>query len=182
MKHLTWFDQTYFNPQAWLLENMQILQLNSDEILILLLIIHFQTHHISYDLNKLAHYSNLSIKNVDKIISKLIKKSYFSLQVLPDSLSFDLKNLYNYASTENKPQPNHILSIFEHEFKRPLSASEVDKIEDWLSKVPEDYLIHALREAIIYKKLNFGYIDKILLTWIHRNISLEQLNSGQRNG
>ena len=74
-----------------------------------------------------------------------------------------------------------IIEIFENEFKRPLSTNEIDKINYWLSQVDYAYLIHALREAIIYRKLSFPYIERILLDWVKNKVTLEQLNAGKRN-
>jgi DNA replication protein len=182
MSKVSWFNETYFNQQAWLLEHVHSLQLSSDETLVLLLIQHFQSFQRSIDLNGLAKHANLSVKAIDNVLSQLVKRGYIKINMLQTSLSFDLSPLYTDKPPEMKGDLTQVVLTFEQEFKRPLSAHEVDKIKDWLSKVEADYLTHALREAIIYGKLNFGYIDKILLAWITQNISLEKLNSGQKNG
>lgn len=182
MSKLSFSNTSYFNAQAWLLEHIHTLQLSPEEALVVLLIQHFQSFQTPIDLNKLATHANLSVKVIDKVLSQLVKRGYIKINMLQTSLTFDLSNLYTETPTESKGDFSHVLLIYEQEFKRPLSTHEVDKIKDWLSKVEPDFLIHALREAIIYRKLNFGYIDKILLSWLTQNISLEQLNSGQKNG
>ena len=44
-----------------------------------------------------------------------------------------------------------------------------------------DYVVHALREAVIYRQLKFPYIDRILNQWLKDGFSLEDLNAGKRN-
>lgn len=99
------------------------------------------------------------------------------------------KNDKNIKNEKNKElticKTSDLLQIFEREFKRPLTQMDIQKICDWESKVGYDYVIHALRECIIYntdgKKLNTNYLDSILVGWLNRKITLEMLNAGEWN-
>lgn len=57
--------------------------------------------------------------------------------------------------------------IFEKEFARPLTPMEGETITAWLETdgYPKPLVLLALKEAVFAGKLNFRYIDRILLEW-----------------
>jgi len=63
-----------------------------------------------------------------------------------------------------------IYTIFEREFARPLTPMELETITGWLEqdRYNEELILTALKESVFTGKLNFRYIDRILLEW-HRN-------------
>jgi DNA replication protein len=63
--------------------------------------------------------------------------------------------------------PSDIYSICEREFARPLSPMELETITGWLEqdRYNEELILAALKEAVFTGKLNFRYIDRILLEW-----------------
>ncbi len=92
-----------------------------------------------------------------------------------------------------KKQPNgnastakdkSIHQMFEEEFGRLLSPMECETISKWLDE--EQYaqalVLHALREAVFSGKLNFRYIDRILLEWQqHKVRTVEQAKEHAAN-
>jgi DNA replication protein len=75
------------------------------------------------------------------------------------------------------PAEAGLFSAFEHEFGRPLSPMECETIAGWLDqdRYPEELIRLALKEAVFAGKVNFRYIDRILLEWSRNRITtLEQ--------
>ncbi|CAM3979020.1 DnaD domain-containing protein [Lederbergia lenta] len=60
-----------------------------------------------------------------------------------------------------------LFSIFEQEFGRPLTPIECESLGMWMDQDGQDPVMikAALRESVMSGKLNFRYIDRILLEW-----------------
>lgn len=67
----------------------------------------------------------------------------------------------------------NIFPIFEQEFGRPLSPMECETLSQWLDRdrYPQELILAALREAVFCNKVNFRYIDRILLEWQRNQIN-----------
>lgn len=72
-----------------------------------------------------------------------------------------------------------LIELFENEFKRPLTSTELDKLSYLIDKVGIQYTIHALREAMIYRVHKFQYIESVVLSWIAKGLKLNDLNEGK---
>ena len=64
----------------------------------------------------------------------------------------------------------NVCSVFEREFGRPLSPMEVDRIRHWCEETDSMLIMEALRRAVMMGKMNFRYIDAILLEWRKNNL------------
>lgn len=64
----------------------------------------------------------------------------------------------------------NVCSVFEREFGRPLSPMEVDRIRQWCEETDSMLIMEALRRAVMMGKMNFRYIDAILLEWRKNNL------------
>lgn len=84
---------------------------------------------------------------------------------------------------ENDPNDplTQLIDLIQHEFKRPLSSFEVNKIQYWFDKVGDKYIIHAIREALIHRKTDINYLDRVLVRWTNDGITLEMLNKGEKH-
>lgn len=173
--------KNYFNRKNWILEESYKLDLCPLEVLIILNIEHFNEFNLPIDLNQLSRVCNSSTGEIDKSLSNLIRKGYLKIEILQDKVVYNTSGIYDIQKQVDDEQTSDIIEIFESEFKRPLSTNEIDKINYWLSQLDYAYLIHALREAIIYRKVSFPYIERILLDWVKNNVTLDQLNAGKRN-
>lgn len=171
----------YFNRKNWILEENYHLDLTALETLVLLNIEHFNEFNLAIDLNQLSNACNTSTNEIDKAITQLIYNGYLKIEMTQDNVVYNTDGLYDKATHIDQEVTSDILEIFEGEFKRPLSTNEIDKINYWLSQLDHAFLIHALREAVIYRKVSFPYIERILLDWVKNNVTLEQLNAGKRN-
>lgn len=74
-----------------------------------------------------------------------------------------------------------LFDTFETEFKRPLSQREFMMIGQWKESHEEQLILYALREATVYEKFSFDYIDKILCEWKRKGITVEKYESGEMN-
>ncbi|MEA5026349.1 hypothetical protein SDC9_155446 [bioreactor metagenome] len=157
-----WWNQRYFDKRNWILENLQKLNLSMAEALVLLLIDYFNEYQIDLSLNILSEKCQVSVEEIDNMINSLHTKGYLDVKVLNKKISFSLDGLF-----EEKDQSNYdtasLYELFESELGRILTQSELSKLNAWLQTYDVDEIINALREALIYKKKDFNYIQRILL-------------------
>lgn len=157
------YKESYFNKQNWLLEYFDKLNLNSDETLLVLLIMFCKDNKkvISYDF--LTSKLNKNIKEVDKIITSLVNKHYLKLSSNSKGLVFDIDSIYefdtsNYEVSENIDLYDKLGDIF----GKPLTPSELQKVNDLLETYSEKKFLEAVRIAEANKKLKLSYIEGIL--------------------
>lgn len=158
-----WYKESYFNANNWLLENYDKLGLNSDEVLMLLLIVLGKDNkqNISYDYFKKK--MGYSTSKIDEIIASLVTKKFLSIKPNERGIDFDIDAIFEfdpnqYEIIENKD----IYEIAEDLLCRPLSASELQRLSDMLSIYGETKVTDALRSAEAYRKNNLAYVEAIL--------------------
>ena len=154
------YQRRYFDRRSWILENISSLNLNSNEVLILLLIDYFNQYNESLNINTLSKGSNMEKTVVDDTISSLISKGYLVLLTDNEQVIFNIDNIFE--AKNEMIENNDIFEIFEAEFGRVLSQKEASTISEWLRIYDYNIIIKALREALIYNKKSINYIDKIL--------------------
>lgn len=72
-----------------------------------------------------------------------------------------------------------LLKIFKQELKRSLNAKEYQMFIDWCVKCDVKLIGYALREALMRNKLDFDYINKILVNWNKAGYTSEQYENGK---
>jgi len=129
----------------------------------------------------LEAFNNLLSKNIITLISEKNQegKRY-------DKVS--LENFYNnLIETKKKEEKGKlkedIFTIFESEFRRPLSGIEFEIIKAWLEKLySEELILAALKEAIYNGATNIRYIDTILHEWNKKGFkSKEDVDNHMKN-
>jgi DNA replication protein len=78
-----------------------------------------------------------------------------------------IKKITNHKSK----QTVNLYKSFEKEFGRFLSPMEIEQIDIWSQKMPQQMVLEALRRAVLMGKHNFKYIDSILLEWEKNNLN-----------
>lgn len=80
------------------------------------------------------------------------------------------------AKKAQQQAPTNVFLAFEEEFGRPLSPMECGMMNDWIDQdgIAEEVILVALREAVLSKKLNVRYIDRILLNWKQSGVRTAQ--------
>lgn len=136
-----------------------------------------------------------------KHLQYLVSEKYVDIIVETDddgfrSERYDLEPLYEKLADcyvreaerqreeEEKKRESGFLTKFEQEFGRPLSPMECELLAKWIDedKNTEELILAALKEAVFADKLNFRYIDRILLEWQRNRIkTAEQAKQFARN-
>jgi len=121
-----------------------------------------------------------------------VSKMYTQVRVVKDSIgknsidenSNTLGNISNSIDNEENTQSDELtelIELIESEFKRPISGFEIDKVRYWFDSVGYRYIVHALRECIIYRKKDINYLDKLLVRWTNDQVTLEMLDNGEHH-
>ena len=91
-----WYKHTYFNKEAWILENFDKLNLNSDEVLLLLLINHCMNNNLDVSYDYLSKKMNKSSKQLDKLISNLVARHYLNISTNDKGVYFDIDGIFEF--------------------------------------------------------------------------------------
>jgi DNA replication protein len=160
-----------------LISTYKSLTLSEDEVMVLLVAdycIEQGENLISPEL--LALKMNLDYKKISEILTQLVNKSLIFVEEENGKLCTSLRGIKQLLVAEflkqgqkdekSKPDTQHIYSIFENEFGRPLTYTEIETLKSWFELgYGEDKIVLALKEAVAAKVKNFRYIDRILLNW-----------------
>lgn len=158
-----WYKESYFDAKNWILENYEKMNLNSDEVLLLLLIVLAKENRkaINYDYLKIK--LNRNNKEIDKIISSLVEKHYLTLGTNAKGLVFDIDGLFEFDPEKYEISENsNLYDKLSNIFGKPLSNSELQKTNDLVNIYGEKKFLEAVRIAEAYKKLRLSYIEGIL--------------------
>lgn len=113
--------------------------------------------------------NELTVKDILKIeirVENNIHIEYLSLDNLYNKLAFLIVN-----SDEKKKENQNIYDRFEKEMGRPLSPIEFEIINGWqASKISDELILLALKEAVYNGALSLRYIDRILFDWSKKGI------------
>lgn len=174
-----WFEADYIDKRIWLLDHMGTLKLSAEESLTALLLVHFNDLNRPISLDSLSKSSGLSTEKIDKAMAGLSRKGYLSIRINGVDVNYLIDGLFEEKTILTSDAD--LIDLYQKEFKRTLSSTEIDKLNDWLSRMDRAFLVHALREALMYNKVNFSYIDRILAQWQKDKTTIAQLNEGKRN-
>ncbi|WP_051688320.1 replication protein [Desulfofalx alkaliphila] len=81
-----------------------------------------------------------------------------------------LKKYKEINNNNNNAREENMYSVFAKELGRPLSPMEVERIKQWSTQLSDELIIEALRRSVLMGKVNFRYIDAILLNWTKNNL------------
>lgn len=156
-----WWEAPHINRTYWLLEQLRQLNLTSNEAIVLLMIDYLSTTHQALDPQVLSQKCNLSLIEIDQIITDLGVKGYLKLKIKDNQVTFDYANLFNPTPVDQL-QLKEIFLLIEEEFGRPLTQPEMVQLNHWIKNYTRFQIIDALRYASVTKKLSFNYINRIL--------------------
>lgn len=91
----------------------------------------------------------------------------FESEILKEDLSYQLSNCNAFEK-------------FEDEFARTISQVETTRLNEMIAEHGQLKVMYALREAVVYKKFSFDYIDRILLGWEQKGLTVEDYEEGKR--
>ena len=158
-----WYKQPYFNRKVWILENFDKLGLKSEETMVILLIDQARETRKKVNYEYLCNKLNIDTKELDRILSGLVLRHYLSINATEKGVSFDIDNIFEfdperYEATEN----TDIYDYAEELVKKPLTPSQIQKINDLLTRYDEAKIIDAIRTAEAYRKPLLDYVEGIL--------------------
>ncbi len=192
---LQWMTQKHLSVPTLLLTSYKEIGLKETELVALLHIQAFLEHGIGFPTPELlSERMNVSMTECAELLGHLVRHQYVSIEKKIDDQGivyevFTLeplwRKLFHHLQSEQlvkneqhqQVEEGELFKRFEQEFSRPLSPIEAETISMWLDidKHSPLLILGALREAVISGKLNFRYIDRILLEWKRNGIqNLEQ--------
>ena len=176
---MKWYEQKFVNHRDWILENCQLLGLDSNEFQLVMLIDFLNENHEPISMETLHRKTGMSLDEVDRTISVLCAKKYLEIRASAANVCFSLNGMFETdVARSERILDSSLFSVFEGEFGRPLSNQEMEKISDWNRTTDKKMIIYALREASAYQKLNVAYIDRILSDWKNKGLTLQQIEEG----
>ncbi|EAE6208507.1 DnaD domain-containing protein [Listeria innocua] len=176
-------------PQV-LVKNYAAMGLNENELVLLLQIQSFAAEAEFFpSMEMLTDRTTLRLEDTIKTMDSLLKKGVVAIEQSKDnslmiSEQYNLEPLwgklvafYENIEADNRQdqeveQQTNLYSLFEAEFGRPLSPMEAEMLSAWVDqdRTSPDLIKEALKEAVISQKLNFRYIDRILLNWSKQGV------------
>ncbi|HBM3755684.1 TPA: DnaD domain-containing protein [Listeria innocua] len=176
-------------PQV-LVKNYAAIGLNENELVLLLQIQSFAAEAEFFpSMEMLTDRTTLRLEDTIKKMDSLLKKGVVAIEQSKDnslmiSEQYNLEPLwgklvafYENIEADNRQdleveQQTNLYSLFEAEFGRPLSPMEAEMLSAWVDqdRTSPDLIKEALKEAVISQKLNFRYIDRILLNWSKQGV------------
>ena len=158
-----WWDNSYIDRRTYILSKYKEFDFTYDELACILMFDFVKQEKGSYDLEEVADMLHTSTKEITAILTRLMERGWVKMRMLNNKLDISFDAIYL-----NQPDtciPMTLFDVFETQFKRTLSATEMNKLGEWKQKYEEETIKDALREATIYGKLSFTYIDRILINW-----------------
>lgn len=181
-----------------LLTKYQSMGLDEKEVMLVLQLIRFLEEYNDFPTPfDIAAVMTMDEKECANLLRKLVQKNVISIEQkenerkqLSEAYSLEplWEMLFDGAEKEKPKQEEEIADgsiflLFEQEFGRPLSPFEIETISVWLDddKIAPALIKAGLRESVLMGKLNFKYIDRILLEWKKKGIhSVEQARNASR--
>ncbi len=154
-------NNVYFDKIRYILTKIVPLDLNSSEVMVVLVILILQEQNQIVSIESIVKQTGLAIKEVDETITRLAAKRYLEVKVDGSSVNFCVDSLFDLKQDVNL-DVSDIFKVFEDEFSRMLNQRELVRINEWMKIYTREELIDALRSASIMEKLDFNYINRIL--------------------
>ncbi|MBC2255288.1 DNA replication protein DnaD [Listeria ivanovii] len=186
----SWMNEGQVTLPQVLVKNYTAIGLKEMEMMLLLQIQSFAVDAEFFpSMEMLTERTTLRLEETIKTMDSLLKKGMIAIeqgqdasQMISERYSLaplwgKLVALYENIESEDRQakqmeKQTNLYSLFESEFGRPLSPMEAEMLSAWLDqdKTNPDLIKEALKEAVISQKLNFRYIDRILLNWSKQGV------------
>ncbi len=157
-----WWNKPYVNRRDWVLENLGGLKLSPSQTIVVLMIDYYNSLNRPIDLPSFAKACNMELTDVDETIESLVQAQVLSIKAVHNRISFNLDALFSNGLLYEYVDED-IFEVFESEFGRLLSQNELVMLNEWLTIYTQDEILDALRQALIYQKASFNYINAILV-------------------
>lgn len=173
-----------------LLDHYNELGINETELVILIKLLYAaETSNKQPPIESLQQGTSLEARQITAVIQNLIQRDLLSLEVHKNEEGkfteyMDLEQFYEKLSQILEQETiaiqndtdelafNTLFQQIEQAFGRPLSPYEMETLNQWIDVDQHDLTViqAALDEAMSQDKLNFKYLDGILLNWKKHNV------------
>ena len=89
-----WWNKPYVNRRDWILENLGVLDLTTDQIVVLLMIDYLNVNNIAIDPKVLSDRTNIAMDKIDSILHNLVRQNILQIKAEKDRIEFDIGNLF----------------------------------------------------------------------------------------
>jgi len=158
-----WYKESYFDANAWLLDNFDKLNLSIQETLFLIFVNHSNKHRKAITNEVLMQKFTLNQKQIDILLANLVDKHYLTIKTNSKGIVFDIEGIFDFdPSNYDVANNNTLYDELGDIFGKPLTSTELQKINDLLDKYGQDAFLQAVRVADGNRKLKLSYIEGIL--------------------
>lgn len=158
-----WYKESYFDRKNWILENFDKLNLNADETVLLLLVELCRQSKKTITYEYLTEKLHKSMKEIDHVIAGLVNRHYLKLSTNTRGLVFDIEGIFEFDPEKYEISVNHdIYELVSDVFGKPLSPTEMQKMNDLIEAYGQDSFLQALRIAEANRKLKMAYVEGVL--------------------
>lgn len=171
-----WLDHT-----AWILEHLEDLHLTARQALGLLVIEHFNRTGTPITHAVISSKLGITSQEAEDLFSELSDKGYLKFELDGGTLRFVTEGILDAESQAGMPLEKSLIKEFEDSFGRDLSPREMQKILDLAGQFGEDRTLIALDEAAASNARSINYIERVLVSWRTKGLTLEDLQKGIRN-
>ncbi len=155
------------------------LKLSEEELMLIIYLINDQEQ--VFNPQKIGIFFKKSTVKILEMINELITKDLIKIEIKIEnkvhieyiSLEGLYKKLAFLVVNEKKQEKinENIYDNFEKEMGRPLSPIEFELINGWqTSKISDELILLALKEAVYNGAVSIRYIDRILFDWSKKGI------------
>lgn len=177
------YNETYFNRRNYILQHLDDLKIDAEEGLLLLVIDYLNEYNQNVDYYILSKKLKLNENRIDVLVNGLIEKGYLEIKIEKKVIHYALDGVFKMNS-ENKPIDMNIyknlFDLYERGFGRPLSSNEAQRLSGFMKEYEFKLIEYALKEATVYEKINFNYIEKILINWKAKGLTPADYETGER--
>jgi len=175
-----WWNERFINRRDYILDHFEELSLTCDECMAVLLIDFMNQHNITISHGILASKMKMDGGQIDDLLSHLSQKGYLRITYQDKKVAFLIDGIFETSLTKDMAFDQSLFDIYESEFARPLSQMELQRMSDWMGLYDQQLIVYALREAVVYDKRSFDYIERILIEWKKRGFRAQDYEDGKR--
>ncbi len=176
---MKWWNEKFISRRDYLLDHFEDLSLSCEECMAILLIDFMNEHNIPIAHGILANKMKLEEAQIDDLLSRLTQKGYLDIVYENKKIAFLIDGVFEDRANKTLSFDQSLFDVFESEFARPLTQPELQRLSDWLKQYEQKLILYALREALMYNKRSFDYIERILMEWKKRNYTAKDYEEGK---
>ena len=161
-----------------MIEKAAALGLSPQEFMVVTMIDFMNDHHMPVSLETISKMTGLEKEQVNEVFSTLCSKKYMDIRASKKDVRFSLEGMFQSEFRKEKNAlDSSLIDVFESEFGRTLSGTEMAKISD-LGKVYDKKLIlYALQNASAYRKQSVQYVESTLVAWASQGVTADTIEN-----